>query len=117
VKKYIYSLAVVVALVGLSGCSMSSINPFSGDDSDYSSGIAGIDSTYSKYKTLESNKAMAVAIGADKRYAVGYAFEYKSQEKANAEALKRCEASNSKAKIKVDTACKLFAVGDKVVYK
>ncbi len=118
-KKYVLNATIVAALIGFSGCSMSSLNPFSGSDDKkvYSSGIAGVDGAYNEYRALEANKAMAVAIGSDKRFAVGHAFEYASQEKANAEAIARCNASNSKAKQKVDAECKLYAVGNEIVYK
>lgn len=112
-KNIIFGSVGSMILISLTGCSVSSFNPF--DDSK-SSGIADLDKIYNEYKTFSPNKAMAVIISADKRFASGYSFEFASQDKANTEALKRCNTSNTKSKNKISGECKLYAIGDKIVY-
>lgn len=66
-----------------------------------------------KYKKLEPNKALAVAMDANGAYAFGYGSNYNSIKQAKRRALKECRTRREK--LKVHHPCKLYMVNNKRV--
>lgn len=66
------------------------------------------------YSTKAEKKAIALAQDSHRRAAWGYSFNYATQTQANDRALLECR--NYLAKYKVETDCKLYSIGDQVVW-
>jgi len=97
-----------IALLLLNGCMF---NPFGESKPRKLTYKEQVQNFMQDYKSLQSNKAMAYTKGKNGQYVFGQAFEYSTQEKAKARALKQCE--DRRAQLGVEESCELLAVGDK----
>jgi len=102
-KKFVSVTTMVVLLVGVNGCAVSNGNT--------------LDKSFEEYKTYKSNKAMAVAMDKDGRYAIGYSSEYSSQKRANKRAIDQCTNANNNSEYKVNAKCEIYAINDEIVRK
>ncbi len=101
-KRLVLGAAMAAITIGFNGCASSN-----------SSSI--LDKSFEEYKTYNSHKAMAVAMGNDGRYAMGYSSDYSSQDRANKRAIKQCTDTNNKSANKVNAQCKLYAIDNELV--
>ncbi len=101
-KRLVLGATMVAMTIGFNGCASSK-----------SSSI--LDNSFEEYKTYNSHKAMAVAMGNDGRYAMGYSSDYSSQDRANKRAIKQCTDTNNKSANKVNAKCKIYAIGNEIV--
>lgn len=105
-RRLFLGTTMVAMAIGFSGCT-------SAKDAELKSELG---KSFEEYKTYKSNKAMAVAMGDDGRYAMGYAYDYVSQDRANARAIKLCtDANNQTEGNKVDAECKIYAIDNDIV--
>jgi hypothetical protein len=72
-------------------------------------------SLFQEYSTKAEKKAIALAQDSHRRAAWGYSFNYATQTQANERALLECR--NYLAKYRVETDCKLYAIGNQVVWE
>ena len=77
--------------------------------------VVDFDKAFDRYERLPPYKAMAYAKDSGGHWAYGYAEGQYTQESANELALYECE--RRLAKYKVLSGCKLYAVGDTIVWK
>jgi hypothetical protein len=103
-KKIFLGATIVAVVIGLNGCT--GLNTA---DSSI------LDKTFEEYKAYKSHKAMAVAMGNDGRYAIGYSSDYSSQDGANKRAIKQCTDINNKSASKVNAECKIYAIDNEIV--
>ena len=106
-KNFKIGIAVVGIMWGMNGCSIlnTSIN-----HNNFNKAVE-------EYKEYKMHKAMAVAMDNDGRYAMGYAFDYATQEKAKKDAIKHCIDSNNKVTDKVKAKCEIYAIDNEIVSK
>ncbi len=77
--------------------------------------VVDFDKAYDRYERLPAYKALAYAKDSGGRWAYGYAEGQYTQESANELALYECERRLAKYKVLSD--CKLYAVGDTIVWQ
>ncbi len=100
-KKLVLGATMGAMLIGLNGCTVSN--------------SCQLDKSFEEYKTYKSHKAMAVAMNDDGRCAIGYAYDYSSQNSANNGALKRCANSNNQSENKITAQCEIYAIDNDIV--
>jgi len=105
-RKLFLGATMVAMVIGLNGC----VGFNSADNSI-------LDKTFEEYKAYNTHKAMAVAMGDDGRYAIGYSSDYSSQDGANKRAIKQCTDINNKSASKVNAECKIYAIDNEIVDK
>jgi hypothetical protein len=69
---------------------------------------------FQKYTAKSGNKAIALALDNQGRHAFGSIAGHATQAQANEEALAECRTYKTQAGVQGD--CRLYAVGDKVVW-
>lgn len=74
-----------------------------------------MDVVNNKYPAYEKHKSIALAIDSNGHWAYGYSYNYSSQKEANERALSECR--QRAPEYKVDGVCKLYAIGNEVVWK
>jgi hypothetical protein len=102
-KRLVLGATMVAMTIGFNGCA--------------SSNSSILDKSFEEYKTYNSHKAMAVAMGNDGRYAMGYSSDYSSQDGANKRAIKQCTDANNKSAYKVKAECEIYAIDNEIVRK
>lgn len=105
-RKLVLGATMVAMVIGFNGCVSSNYM-----------GKSKLDDSFETYKTYNSHKAMAVAMDDDGRYAMGYAYDYSSQDKANARAIKQCNDANTNPETQVNAKCEIYAIGNDIVRK
>jgi hypothetical protein len=104
-RRLVLGATMVAMVIGFNGCAGS-------NNMDSSK----LDKSFEEYKTYNSHKAMAVAMGDDGRYAMGYSYDYSSQNKANERAIKQCNDANDQSSAnKVTAKCELYAIDNDLV--
>ncbi len=103
-KRLISGATLAVMVIGFNGCAVSNNSKT-------------LDKSFEEYKIYNSYKAMAVAIDNDGRYAMGYSYDYSSQDKANKGAIKQCNDANTNPATKVNAECELYAIDNDIVRK
>ena len=112
-RLFLVPIALAV-MVGFNGCTTSKNTnvPVVHDTVDTS----GLDGFFQDYLMYRSYKAMAVAMGDDGRYAMGYSLDYSSQNSANDRAIQQCINSNNTADYPVDAQCEIYAIGNAIIH-
>jgi len=101
-KRLVSGATLVAMVIGFNGCAVSNNSKT-------------LDKSFEEYKTYNSHKAMAVAMDDDGRYAMGYSYDYSSQDKANKRAIKQCNDANDQSVNKVTAKCELYAIDNDIV--
>ena len=105
-RRLFWGATAVAMVISLNGCASSN---------NVDSSI--LDKSFEEYKTYNSHKAMAVAMGDDGRYAIGYSSDYSSQDGANNRAIKQCNDVNNKSASKINAECEIYAIDNEIVRK